>query len=97
MSQSKAVTRTLTIGTTAVVLASPSQNRISLLVGQPNGGRITLSADSSIADQNGLVINPGDLPLQLKTCDHGCFVQGIIYAIALNAGTIVTVVEVIQS
>lgn len=85
---SKAVRVPYSVGaSTSVQILQPSRFRRAVIIGQPTTGRITVGPNQDVTDYAGIVINTGDLPFKLETCDYGCLVQGPLYAIS-NSGTV---------
>lgn len=93
---SKAYPTPYSVGTTAKALVSPSPKRITLVIGQPDSGRITLSPSGDVTDLAGIVVQMGDPPLILTRCDDGCLVQGQLYAIADGASRNGSLIEVVE-
>lgn len=73
-------TRYFSVGTGATQISQGGNNTVCVLISSPISGRITISEDPNVVDQNGIILNNGVAPLKLERLYFGDLITLPLYA-----------------
>lgn len=89
----KSVEWNFTVGTTNALILGPNPNRTSIIFSGDGANKITVSTNPPAAIGDGVTVTSQNATIAVDDSQYGSRIKQPWYAIANNAGALLTVVE----